>query len=99
MVIQLFKYVTHIIGEPKYKYGQPEQKTVWNQQKYRLEMASIEILGRGGGGGLKPVLRVPKVKGELILFVSFCAPVFLYSLIQNVISLRNLQNLFSIFDN
>ena len=28
VVIQLSKYVTHIIGEPKYKYGQQEQVTV-----------------------------------------------------------------------
>ena len=28
LVIQLRKYVTHIIGEPKYKYGQQEQVTV-----------------------------------------------------------------------
>ena len=28
VVIQLLKYVTHIIGEPKYKYGQQEQVTV-----------------------------------------------------------------------
>ena len=32
-VIQLPKYVTHIIGEPKYKYGQQEQVTVEPQQK------------------------------------------------------------------
>ena len=25
VVIQLYKYVTHIIGEPKYKYGLQEQ--------------------------------------------------------------------------
>ena len=30
VVIQLPKYVTHIIGEPKYKYGQQEQITVRN---------------------------------------------------------------------
>ena len=31
VVIQVSKYVTHIIGEPKYKYGQQEQVTVRNQ--------------------------------------------------------------------
>ena len=25
VVIQLAKYLTHIIGEPKYKYGQPNE--------------------------------------------------------------------------
>ena len=28
VVIQLLKYVTHIVGEPTYKYGQQEQVTV-----------------------------------------------------------------------
>ena len=30
---QLPKYVTHIIDEPKYKYGQQEQVTVRNYNK------------------------------------------------------------------
>ena len=33
LVIQLPKYVTHIIGEPKYKYGQQEQVTVRNHNR------------------------------------------------------------------
>ena len=33
VVIQLPKYVTHIIGEPKYKYGQHEQVTVRNYNR------------------------------------------------------------------
>ena len=36
VVIQLpkqLKYVTHIIGEPKYKYGQHEQVTVRNHNR------------------------------------------------------------------
>ena len=58
MVIQLLKftkYVTNIIAELKYKYGQQEQVTVRNrnrtsnskkpQQKYRLGTVSIKILG------------------------------------------------------
>ena len=32
-VIQLPKYVTHITGEPKYKYGQQEQVTVRNHNR------------------------------------------------------------------
>ena len=33
VVIQLPKYVTHIIGEPKCKYGQQEQVTVRNHNR------------------------------------------------------------------
>ena len=33
VVIQLPKYVTHIMGEPKYKYGQQEQVTVRNHNR------------------------------------------------------------------
>ena len=33
VVIQLPVYVTHIIGEPKYKYGQEEQVTVRNHNR------------------------------------------------------------------
>ena len=33
VVIQLPKYVTHIISEPKYKYGQQEQVTVRNHNR------------------------------------------------------------------
>ena len=47
VVIQLPKYVTHIIGESKYKYGKQEQVTVLKepQNKYCLGMVSIKILG------------------------------------------------------
>ena len=44
--LKFTKYVTNIIAEPKYKYGQQEQVTVRNhQQKYRLGTVSIKILG------------------------------------------------------
>ena len=33
VVIQPPKYITHIIGEPKYKYGQQEQVTVRNHSR------------------------------------------------------------------
>ena len=33
VVRQLTKYVTHIIGEPKYKYGEQEQKTLRNYNR------------------------------------------------------------------
>ena len=33
LVIQLSKYVTQTIGEPKYKYGQREQVTVRNHNR------------------------------------------------------------------
>ena len=34
VVIQLPKYVIQLIGEPKYKYGQEEQVTVRNHNKF-----------------------------------------------------------------
>ena len=47
VVIQLPKYVTHIIAELKYKYGHQEQvlNSKEPQQKYRLGTVSIKILG------------------------------------------------------
>ena len=43
------KYVTYVIAEPKYKYGQQEQVTVRNHNKRnRLGTVSIKILGGGG---------------------------------------------------
>ena len=54
-----WSFVTHIIGEPKYKYGQQEEVTVRNHNRstaLRLGTVSIKIMG---WGGLKPVLRVP----------------------------------------
>ena len=48
--LKFTKYVTNIIAEPKYKYGQQEQVTSKEpQQKYRLGTVSIKILG-----GLNP---------------------------------------------
>ena len=41
LAIQLPKYVTHIIGEPKYIYGQQEQVTVRNHNKSRFDPGSI----------------------------------------------------------
>ena len=39
VVIQLPKYVTHIIGEPKYKYGQQEQETERNYNTTTTEVS------------------------------------------------------------
>ena len=50
VVIQLHKYVTHIIGEPKYKYGQQEQVTVRNHNRSTAVELSVLIYW-----GLKPV--------------------------------------------
>ena len=66
VVIQLPKYVAHIIDEPKYKYGQQEQVTVRNHDKSTaLERSVLNYCG-AGAGGLKPVLRDPN------LALSFC---------------------------
>ena len=43
--LKFTKYVTNIIAEPKYKYGQQEQVTKEPQQKYRLGTVRIKILG------------------------------------------------------
>ena len=63
--LKFTKYVTNIIPESKYKYGQQgrTKNSTELQQKYRLGAVSIKILG---GGGLKPVLRDPN------LALSFC---------------------------
>ena len=51
-VIQLPKYVTHIIDEPKYKYRQQEQVTV---KKYNRGTALERfVLKKAKTGGLKP---------------------------------------------
>ena len=47
VVIQLPKYVTHIIGEPKYKYGQQEHVTVRNHNRSTAFERSV-LLGRWG---------------------------------------------------
>ena len=59
VVIQLPKYVTHIIGEPKYKYGKQEQVTVRNHN--RSTALERSVLKKLVGWGLKPVLRVPNL--------------------------------------
>ena len=41
VVIQLPKYVTHIIGEPKYKYGQQERVTVRNHNRSTVLERSV----------------------------------------------------------
>ena len=51
MVIQLPKYVTHIIGESKYKYGQQEQVTVRNHNRSTaLERTVLKYLEGDGVG-------------------------------------------------
>ena len=46
MVIQQPKYVTHIIGEPKYKYGQQELVTVRNHNRsIALERSALKYWG------------------------------------------------------
>ena len=46
VVIQLPKYVTHITGEPKYKYGQQEQVTVRNHKRSTaLEWSVLKYWG------------------------------------------------------
>ena len=50
VVIQLPKYATHIIGEPKYKYAQQKQVTVRNYNRSTaLEWSVLKYWGRGGG--------------------------------------------------
>ena len=52
VVIQLPKYVTHLIGEPKYKYGQQEQVTVRNHNRSTaLERWVLKYWVCVGGGG------------------------------------------------
>ena len=52
VVIQLpyiYKYVTNIIAEPKYKYGQQEQVTVRNHNRSTaLERSVLKYWGEGG---------------------------------------------------
>ena len=51
--LKFTKYVTNIIAEPKYKYGQQEQVTVRNHNRSTtLERSVLKFWG------LKPVLRV-----------------------------------------
>ena len=44
VVIQLPKYVTHIIGEPKYKYGQQEQVSVRNHNRSSVFSLKMHLL-------------------------------------------------------
>ena len=48
VVIQLPKYVTHIIGEPKYDYGQQEQVT---EKSHNSSTALERIVLKYCGGG------------------------------------------------
>ena len=48
--LNLTKYITHIIGEPKYKCGQQEQVTVRNHNSSTALERSV--LKYAGGGGL-----------------------------------------------
>ena len=49
--LKFTKYVTNIIAEPKYKYGQQEQVTVRNHNRSTaLERSVLKYLGGGGGG-------------------------------------------------
>ena len=51
VIIQLSKYVTHIIGKPKYKYGQQEQVTVRNHNRSTaLNRSVLKYCVCGGGG-------------------------------------------------
>ena len=77
MVIQLPKiftlYVTNIIAEPKYKYGQQEQVTVRNHKRsIALERSVLKYWG----GGLKPVLEGSGVAltspTKLFTYKSYC---------------------------
>ena len=47
--LKFTKYVTNIIAEPKYKYGQQEQVTVRNHNR---STALLKYWGWGWGGGL-----------------------------------------------
>ena len=59
--LKFTKYVTNIIAEPKYKYGQQEQVTVRNHNRITaLERSVLKYWG------LKPVLREPNFA------LSFC---------------------------
>ena len=51
MVIQLPKYVTHIIGEPKFKYGKQEQVKVRNYN--RSTAFELSVLKYWGLNNLK----------------------------------------------
>ena len=63
MVIQLPKYVTHIIGEPKHNYGQQEQVTVMNHNRSTaLEQSVLKYWG------LKLVFTGTQPRPQLLLW-------------------------------
>ena len=64
VVIHLPKYVTNIPDEPKYKYGQKRQVTVWNHN--RRTALEQSVLKYWRGAGLKPVRQDPNIA------LSFC---------------------------
>ena len=71
------KYVTHIIGEPKYKYGQQEQVTVRNHNRgTALELSVLKYWG------LKPVLQDPNLA---LRFCCACYALFCIDYLGNVI--------------
>ena len=59
--LKFTKYVTNIIAEPKYKYGQQEQVTVRNHNR------SIWNGQYKNTGGLKPVLRDPNLASASVM--------------------------------
>ena len=67
VVIQLCKYVTHIIGEPKYKYGQQEQVTVRNYNSSTSELK--EGMAGGGGGGCLNRFTGTQPRPQLLLWL------------------------------
>ena len=74
-----YRYVTNIIGEPNYKYGQQEQVTERNHNRsIALEQSVLKYWG-GGGTGLKPVLR------DHNLVLSFCFEPCFYVLTVNML--------------
>ena len=48
--LKFTKYVTNILVEPKYKYGQQEQVTVMNQNRSTCTALERSVLKYGGGG-------------------------------------------------
>ena len=55
--LKFTKYVTNIIAEPKYKYGQQEQVIVRNHNRSTTLEWSVLKYGGGGGGLDRNVLR------------------------------------------
>ena len=54
--LKFIKYVTNIMAEPKYKYGQQEQVTVRNHNRSTALVRQYK-----NTGGLIPVLRDPNL--------------------------------------